>query len=68
MEFETKHFFNNTEVDIDKVVDYIMQHPQDTSIIKSLKIRKNMKKWCTTTGSKNFTQNTWKTNNNGGEV
>lgn len=40
MEFETKHFFNNTEVDIDKVVDYIMQHPQDTTFVLAYIINK----------------------------
>ena len=41
MEFETKHFFNNTEVDIDKVVDYIMQHPQDTRVWRQERVWKN---------------------------
>ena len=40
MEFEAKHFFNNTEVDIDKVVDYIMQHPQDTTLVLAYVINK----------------------------
>ena len=40
MEFKTEHFFNNTEVDIDKVVDYIMQHPQDTTFVLAYVINK----------------------------
>lgn len=33
MDYKKENFFNNTEVDIDKVVDYILQHPQDTTLV-----------------------------------
>lgn len=35
MELHDKHFFNNTEVDIDKVVDYIRNNPQDMMTVLS---------------------------------
>lgn len=40
MELHDKHFFNNTEVDIDKVVDYIHQHPQDMMTVLSYVIER----------------------------
>lgn len=40
MEFETKHFFNNTEVDIDKVNNYIMSNPQNTKEVLEFVIHK----------------------------
>ena len=40
MEFKTTDFFNNTEVDIDKVVDYIHQHPQDMMTVLSYVIER----------------------------
>lgn len=40
MELNDEHFFNNTEVDIDKVVDYMRQHPQDITLILAYVINK----------------------------
>lgn len=40
LELKTEHFFNNTEVDIDKVVDYIHNHPQDMTLVLAYIIEK----------------------------
>lgn len=40
MNFEDKNFFNNTEVDIDKIIDYMRQHPQDMTLVFAYVINK----------------------------
>ena len=40
MNFKTTDFFNNTEVNIDKVNDYIMSNPQNTKEVLGFVIEK----------------------------
>jgi hypothetical protein len=40
MNFKTTDFFNNTEVNIDKVNDYIMSNPQNTKEVLEFVIEK----------------------------
>ena len=40
MDFDKMNLFNNTEVDIDKVVDYMRQHPQDMTLVLAYVINK----------------------------
>ena len=40
MDFKTTDFFNNTEVDIEKVKHYIMSNPQDTKEVLEFVIEK----------------------------
>ena len=40
MNFKTTDFFNNTEVNIDKVNDYIMSNPQSTKEVLEFVIEK----------------------------